>query len=277
MKRLLSQTEANAVLDIISLLLDCQNKKDFLRIIEKLKYLVNFLHTRYGFFDFNGFNSKTTEYLNLISSYPRQWENRYLEKKYLLYDKVAIKSFLEPGLIYWSKDTTGREDIYWPESSIYKKKIHNIHLQMMDEASSFDLDQGWLYSLQIRQTGERLFLSFAGDRTEKNLRAETILNHILPHIIQTLKRLTFFQTKPYVKLTSRETETLTWLVAGKTAWETSMIMKISSKTVEFHKKNIFKKLDVVNTQQAIAVAFSTGIIKTPELGISGDIFKNACN
>jgi LuxR family quorum-sensing system transcriptional regulator SolR len=67
-------------------------------------------------------------------------------------------------------------------------------------------------------------------------------------------------TKDHVRLGGREIEVLKWIMAGKSAWETGAIMAISERTVRHHLTNIYKKLDVVNSTQAVAEAIRSGIL-----------------
>jgi DNA-binding NarL/FixJ family response regulator len=61
-------------------------------------------------------------------------------------------------------------------------------------------------------------------------------------------------------LTNREKEVLRWLKEGKSSWDISKILRISRYTVDFHIKNLFRKLSVVNRTQAVSEAFRQGII-----------------
>ncbi|WBO23156.1 helix-turn-helix transcriptional regulator [Sphingomonas abietis] len=62
-------------------------------------------------------------------------------------------------------------------------------------------------------------------------------------------------------LSSRERECLFWAMSGKTAWETSVILGISRRTVEFHLANAVKKLGAVNKHQAALMALNQGLFK----------------
>jgi DNA-binding CsgD family transcriptional regulator len=62
------------------------------------------------------------------------------------------------------------------------------------------------------------------------------------------------------RLTPRETEILTWLSVGKTAWEISVILSISHRTVEFHIANIINNLVASNSRHAVAIAAAEGIV-----------------
>jgi DNA-binding CsgD family transcriptional regulator len=59
-------------------------------------------------------------------------------------------------------------------------------------------------------------------------------------------------------LTPRERECLLWAACGKTAWETSRILKIAERTVKFHLANASRRLDTANTTHAVARAILRG-------------------
>ena len=55
-------------------------------------------------------------------------------------------------------------------------------------------------------------------------------------------------------LTEREREVFDFLVAGHTNKETASLLKISARTVEFHRANIKEKLNVTTVSQLVALA-----------------------
>jgi DNA-binding CsgD family transcriptional regulator len=61
-------------------------------------------------------------------------------------------------------------------------------------------------------------------------------------------------------LSVREIECLRWVSIGKTAWETSRIVAISQRTVEFHLSNAVRKLEAKNKVHAAVIAVRAGII-----------------
>ena len=63
-------------------------------------------------------------------------------------------------------------------------------------------------------------------------------------------------------LTRREMECLNWAAQGKTSWETSKILEVAEVTVNFHLKNVMKKLSVSNRVHAVARAVTLGLIAT---------------
>ncbi|MCE4555824.1 helix-turn-helix transcriptional regulator [Roseateles cellulosilyticus] len=62
------------------------------------------------------------------------------------------------------------------------------------------------------------------------------------------------------KLTKRELDVLSWTAQGKTAWEVSVILGMSEKTVNFHLGNVMRKLEVNSKHQAVLKCMSAGLL-----------------
>jgi DNA-binding CsgD family transcriptional regulator len=67
-----------------------------------------------------------------------------------------------------------------------------------------------------------------------------------------------------VELTVREREVLCWAAEGKTDDEMSAILNISTSTIRFHWKKIFKKLEAYGRMYAVTKAVRLQLI-TPAL------------
>ena len=76
----------------------------------------------------------------------------------------------------------------------------------------------------------------------------------MPMIVQRNSR-----AKPRM-LTSRETEVLTWVARGKSAWEIGEILDIAKRTVDEHAQTAVRKLGAVNRTHAVALAVRDRII-----------------
>lgn len=63
-----------------------------------------------------------------------------------------------------------------------------------------------------------------------------------------------------ISLTPRELEVLNWCMNGKSAWAIGEIMKLSEDTIEWHMKNIFRKLGVSSKITAVVKALHLGLI-----------------
>lgn len=62
------------------------------------------------------------------------------------------------------------------------------------------------------------------------------------------------------KLTKREMDVLSWTSQGKTAWEVSVILGMSEKTVNFHLGNAMRKLEVTSKHQAVLKCVAAGLL-----------------
>lgn len=62
------------------------------------------------------------------------------------------------------------------------------------------------------------------------------------------------------KLTKRELDVLSWTSQGKTAWEVSVILGMSEKTVNFHLGNAMRKLGVSSKHQAVLKCVAAGLL-----------------
>jgi DNA-binding CsgD family transcriptional regulator len=61
-------------------------------------------------------------------------------------------------------------------------------------------------------------------------------------------------------VSARELDCLKWTAAGKTAWEASVILGISERTVRFHLNAAREKMNCATTAQAVAKAVSRNMI-----------------
>lgn len=62
-------------------------------------------------------------------------------------------------------------------------------------------------------------------------------------------------------LTPRERECLTWVAAGKTAWEIGQILHLAETTVVYYCENAKKRLESKTMPQAVARAIAFGLIR----------------
>jgi DNA-binding CsgD family transcriptional regulator len=67
-----------------------------------------------------------------------------------------------------------------------------------------------------------------------------------------------------MNLSARELDCLQWTAAGKTAWEASVILGITERTVRFHLNAAREKLGCANTTQAVAKAVVGRLIQVHE-------------
>jgi DNA-binding CsgD family transcriptional regulator len=73
-------------------------------------------------------------------------------------------------------------------------------------------------------------------------------------------RMNGFNSDRDLLVSARELDCLQWTAAGKTAWEASVILGISERTVRFHLNAAREKLNCATTTQAVAKAISYQLI-----------------
>ncbi|MDO9383811.1 MAG: helix-turn-helix domain-containing protein [Hyphomicrobiaceae bacterium] len=76
-----------------------------------------------------------------------------------------------------------------------------------------------------------------------------------------LLRINGVDTENEILMSARELDCLSWTAAGKTAWEASIILGISERTVRFHLNVAREKLKCATTTQAVAKAISHQLIE----------------
>ncbi|QKC92387.1 LuxR family transcriptional regulator [Mesorhizobium sp. NZP2234] len=66
-------------------------------------------------------------------------------------------------------------------------------------------------------------------------------------------------------LSTRERECILWTARGKSSWEMGKILNISENTVNFHMKNVMRKLGAGSRTVAAIKAVSFGILELEEV------------
>lgn len=66
---------------------------------------------------------------------------------------------------------------------------------------------------------------------------------------------------PAIELSARERDILSWSLQGKSKWAIGEILAISEHGVDFHLRNIYRKLGVTSRVQAVAKAVALGLIQ----------------
>ncbi len=104
------------------------------------------------------------------------------------------------------------------------------------------------------------FVSAAGSRPELSAEAKGIFHLLAIYAFHYARSLRAGQPKGNSVLSEREREVLSWVAAGKSAWEIGEILHIAKRTVDEHVLNACRKLGAVNRTQAVALAIRDGLI-----------------
>jgi DNA-binding CsgD family transcriptional regulator len=89
---------------------------------------------------------------------------------------------------------------------------------------------------------------------------QVLANYFHQHIL----RIYGNDAEQQMLVSVRELDCLKWAAAGKTAWEASVILGISERTVRFHLNAAREKLNCFTTTQAVAKAISQRLIELPQ-------------
>jgi LuxR family transcriptional regulator, quorum-sensing system regulator BjaR1 len=186
------------------------------------------------------------------SGWDREWEERYLSKKYAIYDPV-------PNSVNWKADP-----YYWREV----EKVHNknsIAATIMNEArSEFGMYAGYCVPIHGLRGISGLVSVASGDPSwALSEREEAALHVISLYAYEAVRRIRS-KTSPSgggFKLSPREIECIEWVAAGKTSWEIGMILGISVDTVSEYLKSASKKLGTCSRAHLVARSHRLNIIR----------------
>lgn len=242
---LLNHSELSEVLDMIHALTSCRDMDNFIPIASRLEGLTGCEHLIFGIPERLGTGETVLADVNI--SYPQEWVDFYQAREFWRTDPVVLYSFEKSGPQCWA-------DIYrhYPPDKEFMELAHTF----------LGGKDGYTCLCRPTTGGEWTLVSLAGDFTRQNSRVDYILDRVTPHLhlaLLAIKKRDLAQTI-IVKTTHREKEVLQWLKQGKTSWEISVILNVSEATINFHVKNIKKKLNAVSRSQAVATAIQYGVI-----------------
>ena len=184
------------------------------------------------------------EPLVLLNAWPEGWFDRYIANDYFRIDPVGQHNFITSSPFLWAEAQRGRG----------AGRIRAV----MGEAADFGLKDGYCVPIHSA-TGWQAAISFASDRFLDMSSRDLAAAHLLALTAHGRVRLLMGEADiRRFTLTPREREVLTWAAAGKTAWETSTVLRISEATVISHLDNIRRKFNVANTTQAVTQALQSG-------------------
>jgi LuxR family quorum sensing-dependent transcriptional regulator len=190
--------------------------------------------------------SRPMEPLVLLDSWPSGWMERYSSQNYFEVDPVGQNVLVTSSPFLWG------EAPY--------RRVETLSRQMMGEAAEFGLKDGFCVPI-YGPTGRPSVVSFAHDRQIDASPRELAAAHLLALTAYGRLRIIHGEELPAKRLTPREREVLAWAAAGKSAWETSVLLGISEATVITHLDHIRRKLNVANTTHAVVVALQTGELR----------------
>lgn len=234
-----SKRELADILDVINSSLQCRVEDDIKTLLDRIRGLVSgdYAICGIGKGDEGGLNS-IPHIINL--NYPIEWLQIYGGNKLYNQNPIVMRNLANAGSQLW-------DETY----SMYDGKLSKIFLSSRD----FGLNHGVSGGLHNHDNNTATLFSFSGSGDWFKDHQKKILTLLAPHLHQALARIyKAAQTNSRLgSLSKREREIVSWVKAGKTNWEISMILSISERTVKFHVQNIERKLEAVNKAHAVAI------------------------
>ncbi len=182
----------------------------------------------------------------LLDGWPRAWHARYRAEGLYRWDPCVLHCRGSAAPFLWSQlpgDLLGT-----PQAR-----------RVMHEAAEFDLVEGLCIPLH-HPHGLPAALTTAGRGFALPRRAQ-VMAQVLAHSAYGAALRLGGGDPGSVTLSEREGEVLRWAAAGKTAWETAMILGLHVSTVEKHLRTARDKLDAMTTPHAVAKALARRLIQ----------------
>ncbi|RVC47288.1 MULTISPECIES: LuxR family transcriptional regulator [unclassified Mesorhizobium] len=184
-------------------------------------------------------------------NYPDEWQEHYSKMGYAKIDPLIKKSRRGVGAFRWS-------EVYTDKSTTEDER------RVLDEAATFGLRSGVTIPLHGPADSFR-FMSFAQssdcellNRTITYLQMAALQFHL-----RVAKLGTPTEPEQIHNLSPREIECIYWVSKGKSSWEIGTILGRSRNTIDFHLKNVMRKLDATSRTVAVVKALKLGIIEPP--------------
>jgi LuxR family quorum sensing-dependent transcriptional regulator len=181
----------------------------------------------------------------VLKLWPKAWAEQYAFSNFYSFDPVAPRIRQQP------------ESFTWAEVSTTSK----IATSIMEIATT---DYGLKHGLCIPvhgMNGYQAGASLAGREVETTQEARAAIELATMFAFNRLTIIKSREPSRPMVLTRREREVMKWVAAGKTAWATSAILKISEDTVNKMASTAMQKLNVHTRAQAVAECIRRGEIE----------------
>jgi LuxR family transcriptional regulator, quorum-sensing system regulator BjaR1 len=190
--------------------------------------------------------SQKFEDVLLAHRLPADWLQLYLEKKF---------SSVDPSLRHCRNTTQPFEYSESPCDPDNEPQA----AEVMQLADDFGVSNGFLVPI-AGPTGCEGNVWIGGEHLRLTAREKSIVHLLSLYVFESVRQLTGRSETRKPSITLREREVLTWIAAGKTAWEIGEILHISKRTVDEHTTKAARKLNAANRVQAVAHAIRYRLI-----------------
>lgn len=194
---------------------------------------------------YNNLSSKPE--IHMLSGYPVEWWDRYEEQNYL--DKDITVAHCK----------SNNTPMIWPPTS---SKLSKTNKQIFSEAAEFGIRAGISFPYHSVGCEFGALAVSVSDQYHKSVLTDSSVQMTMQILGASLFDFLKYKdnNESCKKLTKREIECLKWVAAGKTSWETSVILGIAERTVVFHLQNAATKMNTASRTNAAVIAVKNGLI-----------------
>lgn len=188
----------------------------------------------------------------LAVTYSSEWVSRYKSKNYIEIDPVIRNGFRRVSPLDW-------EELGYLDPPLRT---------FFEEANEFGLGRQGL-TIPIRgHCRDRGLLTITSNLTNREWAAEKLhyardFQLLAAHVHEAVRRLGACMMRPPTRLSPRELECLQWTAEGKTAWECSVILGITERTVRCYLESVRHKLNASSNTHAVSIAYRSGVLFPP--------------
>jgi DNA-binding CsgD family transcriptional regulator len=185
-------------------------------------------------------------------NFPREWCDRYFERKYYQIDPVVRRAPTFSGPFVW-------------DQLVDRCRLQRGEQLVLAESREVGLRHGISVPL-FGPLGRVSVVSFASSFSDVDpLHRMSHLNTLAWqfHIAFAEIAQPTEQSPTKIELSKRERECLRWTAEGKSSWDIGMILKISDNTVNFHIKNAMRKFGTTSRTVAVVKAIRYNLIDLP--------------
>jgi LuxR family quorum sensing-dependent transcriptional regulator len=182
----------------------------------------------------------------LWRAWPKGWAEQYRNSNFYAHDPVAPRIRRQAEMFAWS-------DIPLDAVSAASRRVMEV------AAQDYDLRYG-LCAPVHGMNGYQAGLSLAGHDVERTPEANSAIELVTMYAFNRFAILRSREQSKPALLSAREREVMGWVAAGKTAWDTSVILSISEDTVNKTVTAAMHKLNAHTRAQAVAEAIKQGLL-----------------
>ena len=244
----LSKKDLESLLEIINLALRVNSKEELGRLWPRVAEFTKLEGAIFGISKHQAAGSNF-QFDSITFGIDPEWAEKYHNSQGVHQDPIILAAIKSESPLPWN---TAAKLAFNIDADAFEKSIFRQH------ALASGMDYGCIYCRRSDYIGQIVSVTAVTTGKQPMTKTQrTYVDILLPHLNEILIRQGFVSTP---EISEREAEVLKWAAAGKSNWELSKILNISERTVKFHLRNIYRKLDVQNRSQAVAQAMRSGLI-----------------